>query len=113
MDDEDEQRPLEPSLLERERLGGRLLRIDAPLPRQLDHPRRFVHAPDPRTAPGERLRPAPCAAADVEHSLPDQVALADEELEELPPALVLWSQPVEAGGEPTVVRRRRRCRRGR
>lgn len=106
VDDQPENGALEPAVLERQRLGGRLLEgglaggIAARLPK---HPLGRVDSPHPRAALGERGRQPAGSAADVEDASAEEVTFADEQLEERPPALVLRAQPVVLGGDETVV----------
>src|SRR5207244_4185507 len=82
-------RPLEPAVLEGQRLGGGLLEADtagnAPA-RLVEHLRGRVDGPDLGRSPlGERGGEPARARADVDHAAAAQIALADEELEQLPP----------------------------
>ena len=89
-------------------LGGRDLDRAQTLPRASRHLRLGLDAPDPGAALGERGCHATRAAPDVEHAPSDEVAFADEQLEELPPVLVRRPQLVVAARDPPEIRLVRR-----
>jgi hypothetical protein len=108
VDDEPHHGPLEPAVLEREPLGRRHLDRAHALPRAGSHLRLRLDAPDPGPAVGQRgsdpARPAP----DVEDPPPDEVALANEQLEDLPPVVVGRAQLVVPARNPAEIRPVRR-----
>ncbi len=108
VDDEAEHDTLEPGVLERQLLGAPELQPDAPAdgrPRDREHLLGRVDAPDLRAALRERQGELAGAAADVERPAPLEVALLDEELDELPPALVDRAKPVVGLRERPEIRR--------
>jgi hypothetical protein len=108
VNDEAKHHALEPGVLERQLLGAPELQPDALAhgrPRDREHLLGRVDAPDPRAPLGERRREGARAAADVEDAAARKVALRDEQLNELPPALVERAEPVVGLREGPEVRR--------
>src|SRR5580765_5043412 len=108
MHDEPHQRPLEPGVLERQPLRRRDLDRAHALTCQRRHLRLGLDAPHARPALDERLGGPSGPAADVEHAPSREIALADEQLEDLPPVRVGRPQLVVTAGNPPKVRLRRR-----
>ncbi len=102
MDGEPHHGALEPAVAERQLLGAALAHARAlrhPSARDLDHRRLGVDRPDARGGSlGERRGEHAGPAADLEHAPPAQVALADEQVEELPPVRVRRAEVVVARG---------------
>src|SRR5689334_24827487 len=105
---EPHQRAFEPSVLEGQLLGRRDLDRAYASARQLRHLGLGLDAPDARAALRERLRSAAGAATDVEDAPPREVALANEQLEDLPPVRVGRTELVVAPRNRTEIRLRRR-----
>ena len=96
--------PLEGALPERQRLCSRLSKRESLAPeagsRRSEHLRRGLDAPNPSAALRESSGDPTGAAADVENPPADEIALRDEEVEELEPVPVDRAKPVVARGEP-------------
>jgi hypothetical protein len=111
VDDEAHDRALEPGVLEGQLLSASALEPDALTDGPAcdrEHLLGRVHAPDARTALGKRCRERARPTADIEDPATEQVALRDQEVNELPPALVEWAEPVVVLREGPEVRRVRR-----
>ena len=110
VDDESRDRALERGGLEGELLGRGLAERNARRLRAGDrqHLVRRVDGPDLRSgAIGQRGGEEPRAAPDLEDPPATQIALADEDVEEVPPVLVGGPELVVRGGALAEVRRPR------
>jgi hypothetical protein len=91
-------------MAERQRLCSRLSKRDPlagePDPGRGEHLRRGLDAPHLSAALRESSREPTRAASDVENPSADEIALRDEEVEELEPVPVDRAKPVVARGEP-------------
>jgi hypothetical protein len=109
--DEAQDRALEPGVLEGQLLGAPAFQTDAfarGRTSDREHPLGRIDAPDPSTPLGERRGERARPAADIEDAAAEEVALRDQEVNELPPALVERTEPVIVLREGPEVRRVRR-----
>jgi len=111
VNDEPHNHSLEPRVLEGQLLSAAELEPDAAARRRArdgEHLLGRIDAPGPCSPLGQGRGECAGPAADVEDPAPDEVALCDEELDQLPPTLVERPQPVVVPGERPEVRRVRR-----
>jgi hypothetical protein len=115
MDDESEDRSVEPAVLERKRLGPCALEWNLAAgvrPRLPKHLLRGIDPPHPRAALSQRAGQESGSATHVEHALAHEASLVDERVEDFPPAVVDGTEAVVACRKRAEVRWRR-CANGR